>query len=214
MNVISDLKLKQEITTLIAQGVTSTKEIITKIETKLNISLANHKEKILKFAQEENEEEGNEEVQEKKDKEEEKEEEEEEKEEEEPKKPNKEKKPTEKKKNSEDEEEEEPKKEKVNTKKRKNEDSDSESKPKKEKIENSGKKDPFLKDDQGGFYIDLTSKKRITISEFRGKTYVGIREFYEKDGKKLPSQKGISLNIEEWKFFQEFIPKINEKFNK
>eukprot|EP01133_Synstelium_polycarpum_P012838 gene12838-15073_t len=38
--------------------------------------------------------------------------------------------------------------------------------------------------------IDLGGKKRVSISEFKGTRYIGIREFYEKDGKWLPGAKG------------------------
>ena len=40
---------------------------------------------------------------------------------------------------------------------------------------------------------------RVEASEFKGKTYVAIREYYEKDGEMLPGRKGINLNMEEWK---------------
>ncbi|RVW43154.1 RNA polymerase II transcriptional coactivator KELP [Vitis vinifera] len=33
--------------------------------------------------------------------------------------------------------------------------------------------------------------RRVTIQDFRGKTLVSIREFYRKDGKELPSSKGL-----------------------
>ena len=35
--------------------------------------------------------------------------------------------------------------------------------------------------------------KFATVNEYRGKTYVGIREYYEKDGKTLPGKKGTGL---------------------
>lgn len=39
-------------------------------------------------------------------------------------------------------------------------------------------------------YDQLSSKRRVTLSEFRGKTLVSIREYYSRDGKELPSSKG------------------------
>lgn len=33
--------------------------------------------------------------------------------------------------------------------------------------------------------------RRVTISSFRGKTLVNIREYYEKDGQELPGKKVI-----------------------
>lgn len=38
--------------------------------------------------------------------------------------------------------------------------------------------------------IQLSSKRNVVISDFRGKALVSIREFYEKDGKQLPAAKG------------------------
>lgn len=38
--------------------------------------------------------------------------------------------------------------------------------------------------------LQLSKKRRVTIQEFRGKRLVSIREFYEKDGKQLPTSKG------------------------
>jgi len=36
----------------------------------------------------------------------------------------------------------------------------------------------------------IDDKKRISVRKFKGKTYVDIREFYEKDGEQLPGKKG------------------------
>nr|DAD36245.1 TPA_asm: hypothetical protein HUJ06_006885 [Nelumbo nucifera] len=46
-------------------------------------------------------------------------------------------------------------------------------------------------DDDGDLIIcKLSNKRRVTIQDFRGKTLVSLREYYEKDGKQLPSSKG------------------------
>lgn len=50
-----------------------------------------------------------------------------------------------------------------------------------------------------GIVFDLDSKKRVTVREFKGKTYIDIREFYEKDGQLLPGKKGIALQPEQWR---------------
>lgn len=44
-------------------------------------------------------------------------------------------------------------------------------------------------DDEGNKYWELSGKRRLTISEFKGATLVNIREYYEKDGKALPGKK-------------------------
>lgn len=48
---------------------------------------------------------------------------------------------------------------------------------------------------------------RIEPSEYKGKWYVMIREFYEDGGELKPGKKGINLKIEEW---NEMMEKINE----
>jgi hypothetical protein len=40
---------------------------------------------------------------------------------------------------------------------------------------------------------ELGNKKRVTISTFKGKTYVGLREYYEKDGKVLLAPLGFDV---------------------
>jgi hypothetical protein len=40
--------------------------------------------------------------------------------------------------------------------------------------------------------VQLSSKRRVTLSEFKGRSLVSIREFYVKDGKEMPSAKGDS----------------------
>lgn len=46
-----------------------------------------------------------------------------------------------------------------------------------------------LVDTEGNTYWELSGMRRITISEFKGKKYINIREYYEKDGKDLPGKK-------------------------
>lgn len=41
-------------------------------------------------------------------------------------------------------------------------------------------------------------RRKASVSEFKGKLMVNIREYYEKDGKTLPGTKGISLPPEQW----------------
>ncbi|KAG1367659.1 RNA polymerase II transcriptional coactivator KELP [Cocos nucifera] len=60
----------------------------------------------------------------------------------------------------------------------------------------------------------LSSKRRVTLQEFRGKTLVSIREYYMKDGKELPSSKGISLTADQWEAFRKAVPAIEEAITK
>ncbi|WOL03029.1 RNA polymerase II transcriptional coactivator KELP [Canna indica] len=64
-------------------------------------------------------------------------------------------------------------------------------------------------DDEGDLIVcRLSNKRRVTIQDFRGKTLVSIREYYMKDGKELPSSKGISLTVEQWEAFRNAVPAI------
>ncbi|KAF8379723.1 hypothetical protein HHK36_029170 [Tetracentron sinense] len=60
----------------------------------------------------------------------------------------------------------------------------------------------------------LSNKRKVTIQDFRGKTLVSIREYYERDGKELPSSKGISLTNEQWAAFSKNVPAIDEAIRK
>lgn len=50
-------------------------------------------------------------------------------------------------------------------------------------------------DTNGDIYWEISSHRRITISDFRGKSMVNIREYYEKDGQELPGKKVIFLSL-------------------
>lgn len=52
-------------------------------------------------------------------------------------------------------------------------------------------------------FWELDNYKRVTIREFRGKTFIDIREFYQKDGQQLPGKKGITLSPALWKKLME-----------
>ncbi|KAL8063957.1 hypothetical protein ABFX02_01G059900 [Erythranthe guttata] len=93
------------------------------------------------------------------------------------------------------------------------EEEEEEDPPEKEEEEenNNGKKGAREYDDEGGIIIcRLNDKRRVTLSEFKGKTYLSIREYYKRDGKELPSAKGISLTTEQWGSFKNNIPAIED----
>ncbi|XP_052210480.1 RNA polymerase II transcriptional coactivator KELP [Diospyros lotus] len=70
-------------------------------------------------------------------------------------------------------------------------------------------------DDEGDLIIcRLSDRRRVTLQDFRGKTLVSIREYYRRDGKELPTSKGISLTAEQWASFKKNIPAIEKAIKK
>jgi hypothetical protein len=41
--------------------------------------------------------------------------------------------------------------------------------------------------------LQLSAKRKVVVSQWKGKTLVSMREYYEKDGKVLPTSKGLVL---------------------
>lgn len=52
--------------------------------------------------------------------------------------------------------------------------------------------------------------KFAKVREFKGKLYVDIREYYNKDGDMLPGKKGISIAAADWQKLKDAIPEIDE----
>ena len=67
------------------------------------------------------------------------------------------------------------------------------------------------KDENGDPYWEISKNRRVTISTFKGKKMVSIREYYEQGGKMLPGKKGISMMMEQYGALIELLP-IIEKF--
>lgn len=66
-------------------------------------------------------------------------------------------------------------------------------------------------DDNGDLILCRLSKnRRVTLQEFKGMTLVSIREYYFKDGKELPTSKGISMTVEQWETFSKSVPAIED----
>ena len=61
-------------------------------------------------------------------------------------------------------------------------------------------------DDDGNQYWEISKTRRVTISEFKGRRMISVREYYEKDGKTLPGKKGISMTVEQYSAFVELLP--------
>lgn len=67
-----------------------------------------------------------------------------------------------------------------------------------------------IKEDDGLPTWQLDKLRKIKVSEFKGKQYVNIREYYEKDGKLLPGKRGISLPPAQFQILAECIEDIKK----
>ncbi|KAI1459266.1 PC4-domain-containing protein [Annulohypoxylon moriforme] len=66
------------------------------------------------------------------------------------------------------------------------------------------------KDDEGNSFWSLGGTRRVTVSEFKGKTFVNIREYYtDASGSLKPGKKGIMISLEQYDKLVEAIPAIN-----
>ncbi|KAL2811167.1 transcriptional Coactivator p15-domain-containing protein [Aspergillus granulosus] len=63
-------------------------------------------------------------------------------------------------------------------------------------------------DSNGDSYWEISKMRRVTISSFRGKPMVNIREYYEKNGEELPGKKGISLPVDQFSALMTLLPDI------
>uniref|UniRef100_A0A453LBL8 Transcriptional coactivator p15 (PC4) C-terminal domain-containing protein n=1 Tax=Aegilops tauschii subsp. strangulata TaxID=200361 RepID=A0A453LBL8_AEGTS len=55
----------------------------------------------------------------------------------------------------------------------------------------AGKDGPSEETDDGIVVAQISKNKRVAVRSWNGKVMVDMREFYEKDGKSLPTRKGI-----------------------
>ncbi|GAU13661.1 hypothetical protein TSUD_347650 [Trifolium subterraneum] len=95
-------------------------------------------------------------------------------------------------------------------------------------------------DDSEKVICQLSTRRNVAVRDFKGMTLVSIREFYNKDGKQLPTskeadalslvadcslfsldisgkwvrRKGISLSSEQWSTFKNCVPAIEEAIAK
>ncbi|KAL2824685.1 transcriptional Coactivator p15-domain-containing protein [Aspergillus cavernicola] len=63
-------------------------------------------------------------------------------------------------------------------------------------------------DSNGDSYWEISKMRRVTVSSFRGKTMISVREYYEKDGEELPGKKGISMPIDQFSTLLNLLPDI------
>eukprot|EP00850_Spirogloea_muscicola_P017094 SM000143S00759 [mRNA] locus=s143:358483:359610:- [translate_table: standard] len=60
----------------------------------------------------------------------------------------------------------------------------------------------------GDILCELSPRRFVTLSEWKGQQLVSVREYYEKNGKLHPASKGISLTLEQWDVFCEAFDSI------
>ncbi|KAI2640270.1 ssDNA-binding transcriptional regulator [Xylaria nigripes] len=65
------------------------------------------------------------------------------------------------------------------------------------------------KDDEGNSFWALSGNRRVVVQNFKGKTYVNIREYYEADGVLKPGKKGIMLPLEQYNALLTALPAVN-----
>ncbi|KAI1389764.1 PC4-domain-containing protein [Hypoxylon trugodes] len=66
------------------------------------------------------------------------------------------------------------------------------------------------KDDDGNSFWSLGGTRRATVSGFKGKTFINIREYWtDASGDLKPGKKGIMLTPEQYNKLLEVIPSIN-----
>ncbi|KAK7595106.1 hypothetical protein V9T40_001539 [Parthenolecanium corni] len=81
--------------------------------------------------------------------------------------------------------------------------------PAKKSAPNKSKSSDSKTDDKLGWH--LGNNRFANVSDFKGRIFVNIREYYEKDGELKPGKKGISLTAKQWQEFKEHIDDIDSK---
>lgn len=92
------------------------------------------------------------------------------------------------------------------------EDVNTEKPPKKSRkvADRERKEKPAKTSDDPQLTFELDSKRKVTLSQFKGKWRVDIREFYDDKGEMKPGRKGISLSLEQWEKLISMVPDITQ----
>jgi len=67
------------------------------------------------------------------------------------------------------------------------------------------------RDAENNIYWEISRARRVTVSDYRGKKMIHLREYYEKDGNQLPGKKGISLTLEQYNALLGVVPAIEKE---
>nr|CAH0106615.1 unnamed protein product [Daphnia galeata] len=56
----------------------------------------------------------------------------------------------------------------------------------------------------------LDKQRTLKVRSWKGKTFIDIREYYEKDGEQLPGKRGISLSVAQWGKLKSILPEVDK----
>ncbi len=65
--------------------------------------------------------------------------------------------------------------------------------------------------DQNESFWALSNTRRVTLRNWKGKSMIDIREFYEKDDEMLPGKKGISLTVQQYRDLKSIMNDIDDE---
>ncbi|EES05235.1 hypothetical protein BDA96_04G188100 [Sorghum bicolor] len=74
----------------------------------------------------------------------------------------------------------------------------------------AGDEGPSEPAEDGTVVAEISKNKKVSVRNWKGRVFVDLREFYVKDGKSLPTRKGISLQLDQWKILRDNIKAIDE----
>lgn len=74
----------------------------------------------------------------------------------------------------------------------------------------ANKKKASSGDEDSTVACELSKNRKVLVRKFKGTVYVDIREFYSKGGEDLPSKKGISLPLDQWKVLKSHLEGIQD----
>eukprot|EP01027_Heterolobosea_sp_BB2_P005847 GEZU01008893.1.p1 GENE.GEZU01008893.1~~GEZU01008893.1.p1 ORF type:complete len:223 (-),score=64.18 GEZU01008893.1:51-653(-) len=82
------------------------------------------------------------------------------------------------------------------------------------KQNNGTAKKPRKEEEKIPEYVEIANLKRASVSVFRGRCLVDLREYYMPgdSSEPKPTKKGITFNREQWTKFKELIPTIDKMF--
>ncbi|CAF1171379.1 unnamed protein product [Rotaria sordida] len=69
---------------------------------------------------------------------------------------------------------------------------------------------PSIAGPSGERLYELSKLRYISVSQFKGKPYINIREYYDDNGVQKPGKKGISLTVDQWEKLKTLINQVDK----